>query len=204
MRFTGAGPQTQSALDSRVRQCKTRRRVIASEKVNEVMRFSQSAVGKEKRRVARDRLLEQTRGLEKIFLQPRIETCGGAKSFGSQIKIVGHQVARGSFLDGCFFRRGELSVQLIGDRLCDFALNGEDVIKWTVIVLRPQMRISARIDQLRGHAHSATYPLYTSFQDICHPKLLAYFAQIAEDAALVLHNRSATDDFEIGDFCQIG
>jgi hypothetical protein len=32
------------------------------------MRLSQSAIGKEKRRVARDRLLEQTRGLEKIFL----------------------------------------------------------------------------------------------------------------------------------------
>src|SRR5437773_642158 len=94
---------------------------------------------------------------------PTIFTCGGAKSFGSQIKIVGHQVARGSFLDGCFFRRGELSVQLIGDRLCDFALNGEDVIKWTIVMLRPQMRVSARIDQLRAHAHSTARPLHASF-----------------------------------------
>ena len=78
----------QGALDSGVRKRKARRRVIASEEVNEVMRFSQLAIGKEKRRVARDRLLEQTRGLEKIFLQPRIETCRGAKGFGSQIKMA--------------------------------------------------------------------------------------------------------------------
>src|SRR5438128_7720269 len=121
MRFTGAGPQTQGGLDSRARQCKARRRVIASEKVNEIMRFSQSAIGKEKRRIARDGLLKQTRGLEKIFLQPRIETCGGAKSFGSQIKIVVYQVVCGSFLDGCFFRLVELSVLLIRDRFFNVA-----------------------------------------------------------------------------------
>src|SRR5258705_778055 len=67
VRFAGFGPQTQSGLDSRVRQCKARRRVIAPEKVNEVMRFSQSAISKEEHWVSRDRLFEQLRGLEKII-----------------------------------------------------------------------------------------------------------------------------------------
>src|SRR5207237_3522359 len=163
------------------------------------MDFSQSAIGKEERRVARDDLIEQTRGLEKIFLQPRIETCGSAKSFGSHIKIIGHKIGRGCLIDSCFFGGGELSVQLIGDRLCDFALNGENVIKWTIVVLRPQVRVGARIDQLRAHAHSATSPLYASLQDMCHTELLANFAQITADAALILHHRSSADDFEIAD-----
>src|SRR5205807_2750959 len=127
------------------------------------MDFSQSAIGKEECRVAGDDLIEQTRGLEKIFLQPRIETCGGVKSLGSHIKIVGYKIGRRWLFDGRFFLRGELSVQLIGDRLCDFALNGEDVIKWTIVMLRPQMRVSARIDQLRAHAHSTACPLHASF-----------------------------------------
>src|SRR5207247_11394478 len=95
VRFTGVGPQTQGGLDSRVRQCKARRRVIASEKVHEVMRFSQSAIGKEKRRIARDRLHEQTRGLEKIFLQRRIETSGGEKSLCSHTSGVRHTAVSG-------------------------------------------------------------------------------------------------------------
>jgi hypothetical protein len=56
VRFARAGPQTQRGLNSRIRQCKALRRVIASEKVNEIMRFGQSAVGKEERRVSRDSL----------------------------------------------------------------------------------------------------------------------------------------------------
>ena len=103
-----------------------------------------------------------------------------------------------------FSRRRQLSVQLIGDRLCDFALNREDVIKWTIVMLRPQVRVGARIDQLRTHAHSAAPPLHASFQNMCHTELLANLAQITAHAVLVLRDRSATDDFEIGDFCQVG
>src|SRR5947199_10047117 len=113
VRLARAGTQTQRGLDSLVRQCKSRRRVIASEKVHEVMDFSQSAIGKEERRVARDDLIEQTRGLNEIFFQPRIETGAGAKSFGPHIKIIGHKIGRRWLLDGRFFLRGELSVQLI-------------------------------------------------------------------------------------------
>src|SRR5213082_1758271 len=112
------------------------------------MCFSQSAISKEKRRVARDRLLEQLRGLEKIFLQPRAKTCVGTKSFRSHIKVVGNKIGRRSVVDAGLFLRRQLRVQLIGDRLCHFALNSEDVIKWTIIVFRPKVRVSSRIDQL--------------------------------------------------------
>ena len=37
-----------------------------------------------------------------------------------------------------------------------------------------------------------------------HSKLLPNLAQIARDAALVLHHRTAADHFQIGDLCQIG
>src|SRR5438105_13817049 len=109
VRFARARPQAESGLNSRLGQRQTRGRVIASKKVNEVMRFSQFAIGKKERRVARDRLIQQTRGLEKIFLQQRIETCGRAKSLGSHIKIIGQTIGRGWLLDGRFFLCVELS-----------------------------------------------------------------------------------------------
>ena len=73
VRFARARPQTQSGLNSRLGQRQTSGRVIASKKVNEVMHFSQFAISKKERRVARNRLLEQTRSLKQIFLQQRDE-----------------------------------------------------------------------------------------------------------------------------------
>src|SRR4029453_3591421 len=110
------------------------------------MRFGQSAISKEKCRVARDRLLEQMRCLEKIFLQSRAETCVGTKCFGSHIQVVGDKIGRRCLLDGRFFLPGELSVQLIGDSLGNFALNGEYVCEIAIVSLCPKMRVVAGID----------------------------------------------------------
>ena len=44
-------------------------------------------------------------------------------------------------------------LQLRGDSLCHFAFDGKNVGELTIVLLRPHMRVSSSIDQLRAHAH---------------------------------------------------
>ena len=165
VRFAGVGPQTKRGLDSRVRQRQTCGRVVSANEINEVVRFGQSAIGKEKCRVARDRLLKQMGGLEKILLGPgRIKTYGFTKSVGSDIKIVGHKIGRGRFLDRSLFTWRKLGLKLIGDRFGNLTLYGKHVGEVPVIGLRPEMRIGSSIDQLCVHPHFPAGTLHASFQ----------------------------------------
>ena len=52
-----------------------------------------------------------------------------------------------------FLVRRELSLQLIGNRLGDLALDGEDIGQIAIVGLCPEMRVGAGIDQLRVHPH---------------------------------------------------
>jgi hypothetical protein len=54
-------------------------------------------------------------------------------------------------------------VKLIGDCFCDFALNGEDVVQWTIVDLRPKVRVGAGIDELRIDSHFSSRALHAAF-----------------------------------------
>ena len=98
------------------------------------------------------------------------------QKFRPAIKVESRQVSGGRLLNGFLLVRRELRLQLVGNGLGDFALDGEDVIKWTIVMLRPQVRVGARIDQLRTHAHSTAPPLHASFQNMSHTELLSNLA----------------------------
>src|SRR5262249_14586119 len=155
VRFAGVGPKTQRGLDSRVRLRQACRRVVGANKINEIVRFGESAIGKENRRVARDGLLKQVNGLEKILPgSGRIKTDAFTKSFGSHIKIVSDEIGRGGGLDRRLFAWRKLGLKLIRDGSGDLTLYGKHVGEVPVVGLRPQMRVVARIDQLRVDAHA--------------------------------------------------
>ncbi len=65
------------------------------------------------------------------------------------------------------------------------------------------MHVIPRVDQLRVHPHFAAHALHAAFQQIRDAKLLTDLSQIARRAAPVLEDRSAADDLQIRDFCQI-
>ena len=55
------------------------------------------------------------------------------------------------------------AVELIGDSLRDFALNGKDVGKITIVMLSPKVCVVARVDQLCTHPKSIARALDTAF-----------------------------------------
>ena len=65
------------------------------------------------------------------------------------------------------------------------------------------MAISERIDQLHRNPNMVSRPAHAAFHHIAHTQLLRDFFKIARDATLVLHDRSATNHFQILDLGQI-
>ena len=88
----------------------------------------------------------------------------GKERLRAQVKVVSGKVGCGWFLDRRFFAGGDLGLKLISDRLRDFALDGEDVIERSVVILRPQMRVGAAVDELRVHSYFISGTLHTAFE----------------------------------------
>ena len=65
------------------------------------------------------------------------------------------------------------------------------------------MRVGPGIDQLRIHAHAIGRTLHAALEQMGHAKLLADLAQVARDAALVLHDAGATDHLQVRDLRQV-
>jgi hypothetical protein len=65
------------------------------------------------------------------------------------------------------------------------------------------MRVGARVNQLRVHPNLVRRPLDTAFKQMGHAQLLPNLAQIARNAALVLHHRRAADHFQVRDLREV-
>ena len=65
------------------------------------------------------------------------------------------------------------------------------------------MPVIARIEQLRVDAHFVASALHAAFHHMRDAQFLTNLAQVTRQSALVLHYRSAADDFEVGDLCQM-
>src|SRR5215472_14914976 len=85
-------------------------------------------------------------------------------------------------------RTGKLCLQRIGDGAGNLAFNGEEVRKLAIISLRPQVRVIARVDQLRVDSSAIRSTLNTSFHHMRDAKFIRNLAQVRFHAALVLHN----------------
>ena len=66
------------------------------------------------------------------------------------------------------------------------------------------MRIRARVDQLRVYSHAIASTLNTSFHHMRDVKFISDLAQVTFSVGPILHDRSATDDFQVRDPGQVG
>ena len=94
------------------------------------------------------------------------------------VEIKRNHVRSRRLFDLALFIRRELRLQLIGDGFCDFALNRENISQIAIVSLRPQMRIGARIDQLRVYSHTIANTLDASFHNIRDAKFIADLATV--------------------------
>jgi hypothetical protein len=111
--------------------------VVESEEVEKVVCASQLAIGEQECGIAANGLAEEIHGLEEILLPgpaagTDVDQCGRAN-----VKIESREISSGSLLDRGLFRGREPGLQLVGDCLGNFALNGKNIRKLSVIGLRP-------------------------------------------------------------------
>ena len=56
-----------------------------------------------------------------------------------------------------------------GDFLRDLALDGEQIVQIAIVLLRPYMRVSARVDQLRIDVKPCPDPTDAALQNVRYP-----------------------------------
>src|SRR6202162_4934724 len=178
--------------------------MIEPQKIKLIVSVGQLAVSLEKREVACDSLIQEVSRFKQIGFTVGAEARRKQESLGAAVESEGGDIGRRPLLDGGLLTRRKFGLELIRDRFCDLALNGEHVVEWTIVNLRPHMRVGAGIDQLRVHAHFAGGTLDTAFEQVRDAELLSNLAQIACNTAFVLHYRRAADDLQVCDLGQVG
>ena len=93
-------------------------------------------------------------------------------------------------------------MKVLGNFLRDLTLDCKQLIQIAVVFLSPDVRVGARVDQLRVQVNPITAPACASFQHMRHPKRIADLAHIS--FAAVFHHAGPADDFEVGDLRQLG
>ena len=133
-------------------------------------------------------------GVERAVLAP-----------AGKIEFIGREIFRARTPCGFLFglvddsAAAETAPQLIGD----VALHGEEVLRWPIPALRPQMRIARRIDQLRGDADLVALALHRTFEHVADVQVLADLPHI-DRLAFVHVGRIVGDDIDGAIARQVG
>ena len=200
VRFARIRLEPERSFDGFLGQSESRGSMINAEEIELVVCESQLALRNQERGIALQGLVEQINRLSKLRSIGSAEAYRNDKIPRATVEIEGGDISRGRLLNSFLLTRRKFGLQLISDCFGDFALDGEHVIDWPVVILRPLMRVGARINQLRVHPHLVTRPLHTALQQMCDSKLLADLAGVSRRARLVLHHTRAADHLEVGHF----
>ena len=107
---------------------------MVAKEVKLVMSQGQPAIGFEKRRIARHRLIQQIDYLQQ-FRRPPLES---PNIIGTRIELERNEIVGGLFLNSQSLVCRDLGVQSFGDFLRDLALNGKQIVQIAVVLLRPR------------------------------------------------------------------
>ena len=174
------------------------------ETVNADLSEGELAIASKNAWITRDSLVQQIGRLQQIGFPMTAGKRRQKKIFGVRVEIERCDIGRRAAFNGALLAWRELRLELVGDGLCDLALNSENIGQIAIVSLRPEMRIGARIDQLRVYSHAIASTLNTSFHDMRDAKFISDLAQVTFRSGLILHNRSAADDFQVRDPGQVG
>src|SRR5436190_12783277 len=122
--------------------------MIDPEKIEAIMNPSQFAMSEQELRIARDRLVEEARGFEKGRSALCVKASASHKGPGSHIAIISLEIARGFLFYHRFLSGRKLDLQLRDDLLGQLTLNGEYVRQLAIVMVRPNVGVGARVDQL--------------------------------------------------------
>ena len=174
---------------------------MVAKPVKVAVHAGEEAIRLEKRWIACHRLVQQIDCL-KPSARVATERRRQKEILGARVKIERDEVGGWLALYGPFLRSRDLGVQSFGDSLRDLALDREQVIQIAIILLRPDVCVRARINQLRIQVNPITAPARASLQHVRHAKRIADLAHIS--FATIFHHAGPTDHLEIGDLRQLG
>src|ERR1700739_4458636 len=120
--------------------------MIETKEVHLVVCKGELAIGEKEGRIARDRLIKEIDRFQYVLRTGGAESCGEHERSRATVEIERGDISCRRLRDRCFLVRRKLCLKLICDGLRDFALDGEHVIDWPIVAIRPFMRVSARID----------------------------------------------------------
>src|SRR5262249_1151848 len=118
-------------------------------------------------RVARDRLLQQTKRFRELSCRRPDHR------MSAQVEIVGSEVVRRTTAGTGGFRLLQGGLDDASDARSDLVLKVEDIFEPAVEMIGPQMRPGARVYQLTGDAHPITALAHRAFEHITNTQLAA-------------------------------
>src|SRR5207244_7021873 len=92
--------------------------------------------------------------------------------------------------------------KLLSDFLGNLALDGEQIVQIAIVLLGPDVRVRARVDQLRVHMKPGADSPDAALQHMGDSQLVTDLTHIL--LAAIVHYAGSADDLEIGDFRQLG
>ena len=95
-----------------------------------------------------------------------------------------------------FLARRNIGAQRFRDSFGQLALQSEKIRQFAIKSVRPNMRVRARIDELRIYAHAIPRLSHCSFKDVSNAQRFANLTQVAR-AGPVLPHRGSADHLQI-------
>jgi hypothetical protein len=156
----------------------------------------------QKGRVMGDSLVQQIGRTQQICLRSWGKAHSEKKILGARIEVKSNEIRGRWTLDGQFLSWRDVGVEAFCDFLRDLVLNREHVFQIAIVLLRPDVRIGARVDQLGVHMEPGPGLSDAAFQHVRNAQRIADLARIS--LAAILHHAGPTDYFEISNFRQLG
>ena len=174
--------------------------MVEPKEVKLVMSHGEEAISFEKRRIARHSLVQEIDYLQHVLL--RRPAANSPNIIGARIELESDEIGGGLFLNRQSLRSCDFGVQSFGDFLRDLALNGKQIVQIAVVLLGPDMGVSARVDQLRVQTKMRAGSADAALQNMRYTQIIADLTEIS--FATIIHHTRPADDFQIGDLRQLG
>src|SRR4030095_10522097 len=173
--------------------------MVKAKEVKLIMNPGERAIGFEKRRIPRYRLVQQ------IDCRQRVRVPAKARPndiIGARIELESDEISGWLLLDSQSLRGCDFGVQSFGDLLRDLTLDGKQLVQIAIVLLSPHVCVRACVDQLSVETKMRAGSADAAFQNMRYPQIISDLTEIS--FATLIHNTRPTDDFQVGDFGQLG
>src|SRR5437762_5941843 len=168
--------------------------MVKPREVKLVMSPGELTIRIEKRWIARHGLVQQIDCLTEIR-HPAAKGCSRKHMTGARIEIEGNEIAGRPALNRQSLSSRDFGAKPLSDFLRNLALDRKQVVQIAIVLLRPDVGVRARVDQLRAHMKPGADSPDAALQHMGDSQLVADLTYIL--LAAIAHHAGSTDHFQI-------